>query len=113
MCWCRSAVLGRPFLERLNRAGASGDDCWDAASQRLDDDQAVRLDPGRQHQQIGGIPFLIKRRTGQRPGHQDPIPNPAPRSRPAAERRTRISLVGADQVSCPRKVRQLRQRVPA
>jgi hypothetical protein len=66
-------VLGRRFLKCLNRARAGGDDCRNAASQRLDNHQAVGLDAGGQYQQISGIPFLIKDRADQHPRYQDPI----------------------------------------
>ena len=52
----------RPLLQCLNGAGARGDDRRDATSERFGDDQAKRLDSGREYEQIGGIPSLIESR---------------------------------------------------
>lgn len=51
------------MLQCLNGAGARGDDRRDATSERFGDDQAKRLDSGREYEQIGGIPSLIESRT--------------------------------------------------
>ena len=87
-----------------------GDYCGDSASQRLDDDQAVRLDPGRQHQQLGRIPLLVELAADQRSRHRDAVRQPG-----CSDLGTqsigvaRISAVGADQVRRPGKVRELCQ----
>ena len=66
--WRRLAVptcmasWARPLLQCLNGAGARGDDRRDATSERFGDDQAKRLDSGREYEQIGGIPSLIESR---------------------------------------------------
>lgn len=63
--------------KRLDGAGAFRDHRWDSASQRLDDDQAVRLGSGWEHQQVGRIPFMVERLAEQRAGHRDPLPQPS------------------------------------
>ena len=61
LAWRRWA-LPSPLLQCLNGAGARGDDRRDATSERFGDDQAKRLDSGREYEQIGGIPSLIESR---------------------------------------------------
>jgi hypothetical protein len=85
------------LLKSLDGAGAFGDYCWDSASQRLDDDQAIRLGSGWEHQQVGRIPFLVERLALQRAGHPDPLPQSCRRdlgTQPSGI--LRISPVGAD-----------------
>jgi hypothetical protein len=50
------------LLQCFNGAGARGDDRRDATSESFGDDQAKRLDSGREYEQIGGIPSLIESR---------------------------------------------------
>jgi len=93
------------LLQCLNGAGARGDDRRDATSERLGDDQAKRLDSGREYEQIGGIPSLIESRASQRSGNADAIRQSSfCNFMTNSCRVTRIGYVEANQVGRPRKV---------
>jgi len=99
-------------VEGLNRAGSFGHNGRNSASQCLADDQAVRLRPGRQHKQVGRMPFLVQCFTDQCAGHRDPLFQPSRRdlgTYPSGI--VGINSIGADQGGRPWEVRDLCQRL--
>ena len=101
---------GRPLLERLNCAGAGGHNCRDPTRQRFADDQAVRLDPGREYEQVRRVPFAVQRLAGEEAGHCDPLPQPGGDDLGAQPSGViRIGLIGTDQGGCPGQVGELSQ----
>jgi hypothetical protein len=60
-------------MEGLQSAGAGRHNGRNATSQRLTDDQAVRLHSGCQYQQVGGIPFPVERLSSQHSWRRNPL----------------------------------------
>ena len=98
-------------MQCLDCTGADGHNCGNSASQRLCDDQPIGLNARRQHQQVGDSPLLIQRLVDKYSGHCDPLCQSCRSDLgPDSSRVIRISAVRADQLRCPRKVSELRQR---
>jgi len=68
-------------MQGFNGTGVRRHNGRDTASQRLTDDEAVRLDARWQYQQVGGIPFPGERVAVEHSGHGNPFPQPGRRER--------------------------------
>jgi hypothetical protein len=93
------------LLERLDCAGAGGHNCRDPTRQRFADDQAVRLDPGREYEQVGRVPFPAQGLADEQAGHRDPLPQPGGNDLGAQPSGIiRIGLIGTNKGRCPGQV---------
>ena len=96
-------------MQGFNGTGVRRHNGRDTASQRLADDEAVRLDARWQYQQVGGIPFPGERVAVEHSGHGNPFPQPGRRDFCAySSGVVQSSSIRADEGGRPGKVGDLR-----